>query len=197
MPGVRGLAWQLRAAAGDRGRHTGRRGGAPPRRRVLRGARPCRVQHSGITFGGRYDGRPRSPPTAPCPRPTRRTSTSQPCVPRRPGAAFVDARRAFALRPVRLRLDVAAVAKRKRRTPPLLSPMIKVLDLESEEARELYGADFLSLFVPTRSLRGAAIPTPDWRSSSASCVVFFLALGPGQPSLKARSKAARQPSARR
>jgi 2-polyprenyl-6-methoxyphenol hydroxylase-like FAD-dependent oxidoreductase len=115
--GLRRFARQLRAAAGDRGRHAGRRSGAQARGRVLRGAWTRRIQHPGHHFrrplrrlAGNRPGRQR----------TAARHRQSVCLERQPGrapAAPVDARRALALRSVRLRMDASRF--RSRRSWPI------------------------------------------------------------------------------
>jgi 2-polyprenyl-6-methoxyphenol hydroxylase-like FAD-dependent oxidoreductase len=96
----------------------------------------------GITFGGRYDGSPAivSDGTAPPPdKPNEYIPTACPGG-RPPHLWMPDGRSLYDL--FGFEWTLLRLGKGKNPMPPQ-SPMLKVLDLESEEARELYAADFV------------------------------------------------------
>jgi 2-polyprenyl-6-methoxyphenol hydroxylase-like FAD-dependent oxidoreductase len=96
----------------------------------------------GITFGGRYDGSPAVVPDGTVPPPDKPNEYIPTACPggRPPHLWMPDGRSLydlFGFEWTLLRLRKITGANLAR------SPMLKVLDLESEEARELYGADFV------------------------------------------------------
>jgi 2-polyprenyl-6-methoxyphenol hydroxylase-like FAD-dependent oxidoreductase len=112
----------------------------------------------GITFGGRYDGSPAIVPDGTVPPldkpneyvPTACPGGRPPHLWMRDGRSLYDL---FGFEWTLLRLRKAHGGNLAR------SPMLKVLDLESDEARELYGADF-ALIRPDQIVA--------WRSNSAA-----------------------------
>ena len=96
----------------------------------------------GITFGGRYDGSPAIVPDGTAPPPdSANVYISSACPGGRPPHLWMPDGRSlydlFGFEWTLLRLGNAALGR------PADSPMVKVLDLQSEEARDLYGADFV------------------------------------------------------
>ncbi|HEX2334327.1 MAG TPA: hypothetical protein VHI32_14290 [Burkholderiales bacterium] len=96
----------------------------------------------GITFGGRYDGSPAIHPDGTLPPPDKPNEYVPTACPggRPPHLWMPDGRSLydlFGFEWTLLRLGKSKGANRPR------FPLLTVLDLESEEARELYGADFV------------------------------------------------------
>lgn len=96
----------------------------------------------GITFGGRYDGSPAIVSDATAPPPDKANEYIPTACPggRPPHLWMPDGRSLYDL--FGFEWTLLSLGKGKSPTPPT-SPMLKVLDLESEEARELYAADFV------------------------------------------------------
>jgi 2-polyprenyl-6-methoxyphenol hydroxylase-like FAD-dependent oxidoreductase len=96
----------------------------------------------GITFGGRYDGSTAIAPDGTLPPPDKANEYVPTACPggRAPHLWMPDGRSLYDL----FGFDWTLLRLRKgnRGTRPQ-SPMLKILDLESEEARELYGGDFV------------------------------------------------------
>jgi 2-polyprenyl-6-methoxyphenol hydroxylase-like FAD-dependent oxidoreductase len=96
----------------------------------------------GITFGGRYDGSPAIIADGTLPPPDKPNEYVPSACPggRPPHLWMPDGRSLYDL--FGFEWTLLRLRKDRRGNAPL-SPMLKVLDLESEEARELYGADFV------------------------------------------------------
>lgn len=96
----------------------------------------------GITFGGRYDGSPAIVPDGSVPPPDKPNEYVPSACPggRAPHLWMPDGRSLYDL--FGFEWTLLRLGKEKAGNLPL-SPMLEVLDLESEEARELYGADFV------------------------------------------------------
>jgi 2-polyprenyl-6-methoxyphenol hydroxylase-like FAD-dependent oxidoreductase len=110
----------------------------------------------GITFGGRYDGSPAIVSDATAPPPDKANEYIPTACPggRPPHLWMPDGRSLYDL--LGFEWTLLRLGKGKRPMPPQ-SPMLKVLELDSEEARELYAAD-LVLIRPDQIVA--------WRSNS-------------------------------
>ena len=110
----------------------------------------------GITFGGRYDGSPAIVSDATAPPPDKANEYIATACPggRPPHLWMPDGRSLYDL--LGFEWTLLRLGKGKSPMPPQ-SPMLKVLELDSEEARELYAAD-LVLIRPDQIVA--------WRSNS-------------------------------
>ena len=114
----------------------------------------------GITFGGRYDGSPAVVSDATAPPPDKANEYIPTACPggRPPHLWMPDGRSLYDL--LGFEWTLLRLGKGKSPMPPQ-SPMLKVLELDSEEARELYAADLVLIrpdqIVAWRSNSGAGL----------------------------------------